>query len=439
LDPDPEPLGILMQMEVFHGGHIAALILLLLLLICSALISGAEVAFFSWQTDQNDFKAEEKLDTLLNNPKKLLATILVSNNFINVGIVILSAFIINDLFDFSGNVLAGILIQLVGITFMLLVFGEVLPKIYASRHPKKFVGVVLVAIYILYKFLLPVSRLLAKSSRLFKERQKSQSISVDDLSQALELAGADESAESNQMLVDIVKFGNTTVKQIMTPRVDVVGLEEGQNFTDVLALIREAGYSRLPVYRESLDHIRGVLYIKDMLAHTDESAEFLWKKLLRPAFFVPESKKIDDLLQEFRAKKVHMAIVVDEFGGTSGLVSLEDIIEEVVGEINDEFDLEDTVYSKVDDRTFVFEGKTPLHEFLRILHIENIDPFDQAKGDSDTLAGFIIEITGELPRINQRHVFEDIVFTVESMENRRIKRIKVHLLEGEENKENEKY
>ncbi|MCC5916209.1 MAG: gliding motility-associated protein GldE [Cryomorphaceae bacterium] len=432
MDPDPEPYLSLFTIDSFHQGHILALVFLSFLILISALISGAEVAFFSWKPDSVEAKPNSKLVQLLDNPKKLLATILVSNNFVNIGIVILAAYITETIFDFSNNQIGGLLLQLFGITFILLLFGEVLPKIYASRHPDTFVSFVLVGIYYLYILMLPLSKLLARSTRIFKDKARQQPLSVDDLSQALELAGGNQTGDRNQMLVDIVKFGNTTVKQIMTPRVDMTYLELEQDYGEVLTEIRASGYSRLPVCRESLDEIEGVLYTKDMLPHTEEPTSFQWQKLIRPAFFVPESKKIDDLLHEFRMKKVHMAIVVDEFGGTSGLVSLEDIIEEIVGEITDEFDLEDSIYSRIDDNTFVFEGKTPLHEFLRILHIQNTEPFDDAKGDSDTLAGFIIEISGELPKINQQYDFAHMTFSIEAMENRRIKRVKVHLHEIED-------
>ncbi len=426
MDPEPEPILLFANVESIQGGHLLALLALIFLLVTSALISGAEVAFFSKHKEE-DIDDNPRMDELLENPKKLLATILVSNNFINVGIVILSAFIIDSIFDFSENPYAGIAIQLVGITFVLLLFGEVLPKIYASRKPQRFALLVLPAVYVTYQLLLPVSRLLAKSLDFFKERSgSSPSISVNDLSQALELANAEKEGD-DKMLIDIVKFGHTTVKQIMTPRPDMIAIDDGADFKSVLVLISESGYSRLPVYSESIDQISGLLYIKDLLAHTEREKDFRWKELMRPAFFVPESKKIDDLLQEFRAKKIHLAIVVDEFGGTSGLVTLEDIIEEVVGEINDEFDLETAIYNKVDDYTYIFEGKTPLHEFLRILHVDNTEVFDQVKGDSDTLAGFIIEQTGELPQINQSFDFENINFSVETIENRRIQRIKVTL------------
>ncbi len=431
MDPDPEPLFAYFNIEALHNGHILGLLTLLILLVTSALISGSEVAFFSHRKDDTD--DNERMNELLENPKKLLATILISNNFINVGIVILSAFIVDDLFDFSQNEMAGIIVQLVAITFILLLFGEVLPKVYASRRPVRFSNFVLPGIFMCYKFFLPLSKLLAKSTNVFDEKAKNgQAISVDDLSQALELAVGDKTDASKKMLVDIVKFGNTSVKQIMTPRPDMVAMPDDSLFDDVLERIRNAGYSRLPIYGESLDQIIGILYTKDLLEHTDKPKSFAWNNLIRPAYFVPESKKIDDLLQEFRAKKIHLAIVVDEYGGTSGLITLEDIIEEVVGEINDEFDLEDNIYNRIDDQTFVFEGKTPLHEFLRILHIEHTDPFDQAKGDSDTLAGFIIEQTGELPKINQSFAFENIQFTVEAMENRRIQRINVKLLSHDE-------
>jgi gliding motility-associated protein GldE len=279
--------------------------------------------------------------------------------------------------------------------------------------------------YPLYIILLPISRLLAKTTQLFKDRTKNQAISVDDLSQALELAGTDDQVKQNQMLVDIVMFGNTSARQVMTPRVDMVAISQDSNFTEVLEMIREAGYSRLPVYKDNLDEIIGILYIKDLLAHIENTPNFHWQNLIRKAFFVPESKKIDDLLQEFRSRKVHLAIVVDEFGGTSGLITLEDIIEEVVGEINDEFDLEESGVQVIDEQTYIFEGKISINDFLKYLRIEDTESFENAKGDSDTLAGFFIERTGELPEKNQEMVFQNIRFIIEEMEDRRINRIKV--------------
>lgn len=425
MDPDPEPIfSTVANLSISYNQGLLIGLLLALIFI-SALISGSEVAFFSWNNNHEEEEEDSRIQTLQENPKKLLATILVSNNFINIGIVILAAFISENIFDFSENPLLGYLYQIIGITFILLLFGEVLPKIYASRNPRKFIGKVVAGMYPLYIVLLPISRLLAKTTQLFKDRSKNQTISVDDLSQALELAGTDDQVKQNQMLVDIVMFGNTSARQVMTPRVDMVAIAQDSNFTEVLEMIKEAGYSRLPVYKENLDEIIGILYIKDLLAHIENTPDFHWQNLIRKAFFVPESKKIDDLLQEFRSRKVHLAIVVDEFGGTSGLITLEDIIEEVVGEINDEFDLEESGIHVIDEHTFIFEGKISINDFLKYLRIEDMESFDNAKGDSDTLAGFFIERTGELPEKNQEMVFQNIRFIIEEMEDRRINRIKV--------------
>jgi len=425
VDPDPEPIFSTIANLSISYNQALLIGLLLTLIFISALISGSEVAFFSWNNNQEEEEADSRIQTLQDNPKKLLATILVSNNFINIGIVILAAFISESIFDFSENPLLGYLYQIIGITFILLLFGEVLPKIYASRNPRKFIGKVVAGMYPLYIILLPISRLLAKTTQLFKDRTKNQAISVDDLSQALELAGTDDQVKQNQMLVDIVMFGNTSARQVMTPRVDMVAISQDSNFSEVLEIIREAGYSRLPVYKDNLDEIIGILYIKDLLAHIENTPNFHWQNLIRKAFFVPESKKIDDLLQEFRSRKVHLAIVVDEFGGTSGLITLEDIIEEVVGEINDEFDLEESGVQVIDEQTYIFEGKISINDFLKYLRIEDTESFENAKGDSDTLAGFFIERTGELPEKNQEMVFQNIRFIIEEMEDRRINRIKV--------------
>ena len=425
MDPDPEPIFSTIANLSISYNQALLIGLLLTLIFISALISGSEVAFFSWNNNQEEEEADSRIQTLQDNPKKLLATILVSNNFINIGIVILAAFISESIFDFSENPLLGYLYQIIGITFILLLFGEVLPKIYASRNPRKFIGKVVAGMYPLYIILLPISRLLAKTTQLFKDRTKNQAISVDDLSQALELAGTDDQVKQNQMLVDIVMFGNTSARQVMTPRVDMVAISQDSNFSEVLEIIREAGYSRLPVYKDNLDEIIGILYIKDLLAHIENTPNFHWQNLIRKAFFVPESKKIDDLLQEFRSRKVHLAIVVDEFGGTSGLITLEDIIEEVVGEINDEFDLEESGVQVIDEQTYIFEGKISINDFLKYLRIEDTESFENAKGDSDTLAGFFIERTGELPEKNQEMVFQNIRFIIEEMEDRRINRIKV--------------
>lgn len=438
---DPEPSSYFLLLDILKPFEISAvvpLLILLLLLIGSALVSGSEVAFFSLKPqDVDKLKPDHKatydsLTDLLEHPKTLLATILISNNFINVGIVILASFLTNQLFDFAANPTLGFIFQVVVITFLILLFGEVLPKVYASRNPLVFSSFMSRPMYVMRAVCRPLSRVLVRSTTFIEKRLQgsSENLSVDDLSQALELTTHDETTNDEQKILEgIVKFGNTNVRQIMKPRMDVVSIDITWPYDRVMEIILGSGYSRIPVYEENFDQVKGVLYIKDLLPHIDETPAFDWNALIRDSFFVPENKKIDDLLKEFQHKKIHLAVVVDEFGGTSGIITLEDVIEEIVGEISDEFDDEELVYSKLDERTYVFEGKIHLTDFVKVLQTEDEEELLEASGDADTLAGFLLEIAGKFPEKNEVIEFKGYEFKVESRDGRRIKRIKVTLPE----------
>lgn len=408
------------------------LAVLVALLFTSALVSGAEVAFFAINTGDiknNKSKKAKLITSFLNRPKELLATILIANNFVNVGIIILSSYISSILFNFEGLEWLEFLIQIIVITFLLLLFGEVLPKIYANNNAISFAKFMAIPISVLNKIFKPISKILILSTGIIdrKIKDKTPYISVNDLSNALELT-KNENKDEKKILEEIVKFGNTEVKQIMRSRIDTTALDFTCSFSDVLNSIKETGFSRIPIYEDSFDKIIGVLYIKDLLPHINKSNDFKWTSLLREAFFVPENKKIDDLLKEFQEKKIHLAIIVDEYGGTSGIVTLEDIIEEIVGDISDEFDDDNIVYSKLDSKNFVFEGKTSLNDFYRILNIDGKE-FEVTKGESGSLAGFIIENKGMLPIKNEKIRFNNYIFTIEDVDDRRVKRIKVTLTE----------
>lgn len=348
MDPEPSSLFFLLDiLRPFELAQVFPLILLMLLLIGSALVSGSEVAFFSISTrdldelKESDKKRHESISELLDHPKTLLATILIANNFINVAVVILSSFITTALFDFSDNETLGFAVQVIAITFLILLFGEVLPKVYANKNPIGFGAMMSGPMFVMRRFFRPVALLLVRSTNFIEKRleRKTEGLSVDDLSQALEITSNEESSQEEQKILEgIVKFGSTNVRQIMKPRMDVVCVDISANYSEILTIILDSGYSRIPVYEENFDNVKGVLYIKDLLPHINEKESFDWQRLIREPFFVPENKKIDDLLREFQDKKIHLAVVVDEYGGTSGIVSLEDIIEEIVGEISDEFD-----------------------------------------------------------------------------------------------------
>ena len=414
-----------------------SIIVLIGLLVTSALISGAEVAFFALKPQELNKINNEKsrraklIKNFLSRPKKLLATILIANNFANVGVIILSTYISDSLFDFQGSELMQFLIQIVVITFLLLLFGEVLPKVYANNKAVSFAKFMSLPLSFLEKIFKPISAILISSTRIIDRKIKNNkhNLSVDDLSNALELTSDEnENKDEKKILEEIVKFGNTDVKQIMRSRIDITALDYKSTFTDVLKTIEKTGFSRIPIYQDSFDLIKGILYIKDLLPYLNKGENFKWNKLIREVFFVPENKKIDDLLKEFQEKKIHLAVVVDEYGGTSGIVTLEDIIEEIVGDINDEFDDDDIIYSKLDNKNYVFEGKTTLKDFYRIINISG-ENFEQKKGEADSIAGFIIENTGNFPEKGQKINFENYTFSIESVNDRRITRIKVTLPE----------
>jgi gliding motility-associated protein GldE len=405
------------------------------LLFCSALISGAEVALFSLTRsdiepeDHQNSKALSIITKLLEKPKKLLATILVANNFINIAIVILFAFLGNIMFGGITNMLIKFVLEVVVVTFLILLFGEILPKVYASRNSLKFAIFMAFPLRVLDFLISPLSipmRAITLGIHNKLGRQK-YNLSVNQLSQALELTSEhDTTQEEHKILKGIVSFGNTDTKQVMRPRLDIFALNKTQSYAEIITEVIENGFSRIPVYTDSIDTIEGILYVKDLLPHIDK-IEFNWTSLLRDPFFVPENKKLDDLMAEFQEKKVHLAVVVDEYGGTSGLVSLEDIIEEIVGDISDEFDDENIIYSKLDDKNYVFEGKTTLKDFYKIIKLEEDTLFEDKKGEAETIAGFILEISGSFPRQGGKIHYENYIFTIEALDKKRIKRVKISL------------
>lgn len=411
-----------------------ACIVIFILLICSALISASEVAFFSLSPGSRELlkqssSARDKFVLqILDKPKLLLATILIANNLVNIGIVLVSTLIARKELDYASSPLASFLIQVITVTFLILLFGEVIPKMFANQHSLRTARVMVFPILLLEKFLHPFSFLLLSSTSFLdkKVKKKTHHISVEDLSHALELTRSAEipSAE-RKILKGIVKFGQISVKQIMIPRTDIVAFEINSPFKKLLEDILASGYSRIPIYKETIDKIAGILHVKDLIPYLDKEDDFKWQTLLREPFFVPENKKNDDLLKEFQHRKSHLAIVVDEFGGTSGIVTLEDVMEEIVGEINDEFDDDELVYSKLDDHTYVFEGKISISDLCRKLGIEN-DFFETAVSlQSDTLAGFLIEYTGTIPKKGEEIKFNNYIFAIESADSRKIKRVKI--------------
>ena len=438
MDPDPELLITLITL--FSTSNVLGFLLLVLLLICSGLISGAEVALFSLSKKDiedglaNESKPIEIISKLLDEPKKLLATILVANNFINIGIVILFAYLSDYLFKNVPNEIDLYVVKLnplfflkvVVVTFLILLFGEIIPKIYASRNNIKFSSFMAYPLKALDILLSPLSLPMSGLTKTIENslgKQKSN-FSVDHLSQALELTSNDDTTtEEQKILQGIVSFGNTDTKQVMQPRIDIFALDASLSYTDILPEIIKNGYSRIPVYQDNMDTVIGILYSKDLLPHIDKKT-FNWTTLLRDPFFVPENKKLDDLMTEFQEKKVHLALVVDEYGGTSGLISLEDVIEEIVGDISDEFDDEDLNYSKIDDHNYVFEGKTQLKDFYKVIKLKEETIFEDHKGEAETIAGFVLEISGSFPKKGSKIYFENYVFTIEALDKKRIKQVK---------------
>jgi len=407
--------------------------LLVILLIFSGFISGSEVALFSLSKSEieskSDLKSFKIIINLLEKPNKLLATILVANNLINIGIVILFTKIGEVLFSAIGSPLIKFFLEIVVATFLILLFGEILPKIYASRNNISFSRIIAYPLRILDIIFSPISLPMQKFSNYIKNKLAIQNsnISIDQISHALDLTRPEDTTKQEQkILKGIVNFGNIDTKEIMRPRIDIFALDSKLKSEEVLKSITATNYSRIPVFDENLDKIIGVLHIKDLLPFLDKK-EFQWKKLLRKPLFIPENKKLDDLMLEFQEKKVHLAIVVDEYGGTSGLVSLEDVIEEIVGDISDEFDDDNLLYSKIDDQNFIFDGKTSLHDLCRIIK-EDKNIFDQYKGDAETIAGFILEISKSFPKKNSKINFMKFIFTIESIDKKRIKQIKLTIL-----------
>ncbi len=432
---EPVYLTILLQqsMEMFTPGVITGMVVVAVMLFCSAMISGSEVAFFSMGPQNINVLKEQASRHArlvlkhLEKPERLLANILITNNFINVGIVIISAFVTDALFTFPVSEAIGFLIKVVVITFLLLLFGEIIPKIYANRFSRKFALWMAMPLAVLDWVFHPLIFILIKSTGLVNRRlaRKVQNISMEDLSEALDLTtGVVE--DEKEMLEGIVRFSNLEASEIMKPRTDVIAVDIQTDMKTLIKVIIDSGFSRIPVYEETSDNLKGILYVKDLLPHINKEAGFQWQKLIREPFYVPETKKINDLLKEFQEKKIHLAIVVDEYGGTEGIVTMEDILEEVVGEITDESDEAEEFYRRIDARTVVFDGKTLLNDFYKVTELDD-ELFDNVKGDAETVAGLILELKGGFPRVNDMVQCKNVEFTVLGMDKRRIKEIKVFL------------
>jgi gliding motility-associated protein GldE len=429
LDPDPASLLHTIDFDFIFG-----IIAIIMLLACSAFISGSEVALFSLsqkdvdEIQNKDFNKGMLISRLLEKPKKLLATILVANNFVNIAVVIIFSSFSGRFFNEIESPALRFTFEVVLVTFFILLFGEVLPKIYANRNNMDFATKVAVPITVLNNLLSPISVPMRNGIHYIEKKLSVQkgNFSVYQLSKALELTSQSDTTDGEQKILEgIVTFGNTEVRQVMSPRIDVFALNIEHEFKEIMPKIIEKGYSRIPVYKENIDQIEGILFIKDLIPHID-SEDFNWIALLREPFFVPENKKLDDLLKDFQAMKSHLAIVVDEYGGTSGIISLEDVLEEIVGDISDEFDDEDLIYSQIDDNNYLFEGKISLKDFYRILDVDE-DEFEKQKGEAETLAGFLLEISGNFPKKRQKITFHNLIFTIENVDKRRIKQIKVTL------------
>ena len=413
-------------------GAIIAGVLACVLLLVSGYASGSEIAFFSLspsdlsELDEERTPTDVKIKELREDSERTLATILITNNLVNVTIIMLLNYFFAHVVDFGGVYWLQFLFITVLLTFLLLLFGEIMPKVYTGQHPLNFCRRAVGGILFCRKLFYPFATILIKSGILADKvvRKESHVLSVDDLEQALELTDKEDIREEQRMLEGIVRFGDETAKEIMTSRQDVVDLDFKSSFAEVLRCIVANNYSRIPVYQDNSDNVRGILYIKDLLPHLSKGAAFRWQSLIRPPYFVPETKKIDDLLREFQENKVHIAIVVDEFGGTSGIVTLEDILEEIVGEINDEYDEDEKSYVRINANTFVFEGKTLLSDFYKILKVDD-DIFEDIEGDADTIAGLLLEIKGDFPKLHEKIDYQNFTFEILEMEERRISKVKV--------------
>jgi len=440
-DPDSDPHLLLPQIfaSIFTGnfslGAFIVLLVILVLIFASAMISGSEIAFFSLSPAElkelisKVSKTNSIILSHLKIPKRLLATILITNNFINVGIVILSAYVISSLFDFSAFPILGFLTEVIAITIFILLFGEIMPKIFANQKPLVFASIMAMPLSFLIKLFYPLSSLLVRTTKFIDKKLAAQNreISMSELSDAIDITADDNApVDETKILKGIVKFTDIEVSEIMKSRMDVVSIDSVLDFTEVIKVVTESGYSRIPVYTETFDKIDGILYVKDLLPHLDKRKDFNWHQLIRPAFFVPENKKINDLLQEIQEKKIHLAVVVDEYGGTSGVVTLEDILEEIVGEITDEFDSpEDEIgYNKIDDHNYIFEGKTSINDFCKIIGIDD-NMFDEIKGEADSIAGLMLELLGKIPDKNTIVNFREFEFKALTVDKRRIKMVHV--------------
>ena len=421
-----------MEPEILSYTFLTPFLSCIILLICSGLISGSEIAFFSLTpTDKNKLKEsglkrDKLIINLVDRPKMLLATILIANNLINISIIIISSIIFSQHLPLNNPTL-NFIIQILLTTFLILLFGEVIPKTYANRNPLLMAEIMVVPLIFLNKLLYPAVNLLVKSTTVIHASvdNKQSSLSAKSLSKAVNIT-SDTAEEEKRFFEGIIQFGQTDVKQIMKTRIDVVALNVHTPFEEVLQIIQKSGYSRIPVYEKTIDQIKGVLYIKDLLPYFDIK-DYNWSEVIRKPFFVPESKKIDDLLKEIKERKIHLVVVIDEYGITSGIVTLEDILEEIVGDISDEFDQDDIIYSKIDNATYIFEGKTLLNDFYRVFSIDG-GGFEKDKGESDTLAGFILEKIEQIPKEGQSIVFEQFKFTIEKVNKKRIVSIKTQVL-----------
>ncbi len=421
-------------------GIILGFVVLVVLLVLSSLVSGSESAFFSLSPvnlkylQDNPSKTNIVVQQLIEEPEHLLASILIANNFINVGIVILSTYITNTIVDFSQSPVIGFVVQVFIITFILLLFGEIIPKILATSKALSFSRFMAYPLLIITKVFKPFNYLLVSSTAQMSKRfSQKRNISIDELSDALDITSG-QHPEEKKILKGIVTFGHTEVREIMKPRLDVVALDITTGFNKLKSVVVESGYSRIPVYEHSFDEVRGVLYVKDLLPYINEPDDFNWQQLLREAYFIPESKKINVLLSEFQASRIHLAIVVDEYGGTCGIVSLEDILEEIVGEISDESDEEISLYTKIDDNNYLFEGKILLNDFAKVMNVSD-SIFDDVRGEAETLAGVILEIMGYLPNKHDTITHKFFKFTIDSVDNKRIRRIKVTIAKQTEKDE----
>ena len=409
---------------------ILAIILAAILLLASGFASASEIAFFSLspndlnEVEEDSHPADLKIRSLLDNSESLLATVLITNNFVNVTIIMLCNFFFLSVFEFHSGIAEFVILTVI-LTFLLLLFGEIMPKIYSTQRTLKFCRFAAPGIYALRTVFKPLSYLLVHSTGFLNKyfAKRRHSISVDELSQALELTDKEELKEENNILEGIIRFGGETAKEVMTSRLDIVDLDIRSSFNDVMKCIVDNAYSRIPVYAGSRDNIKGILYIKDLLPHLTKNENFRWQSLIRPAYFVPETKMIDDLLRDFQANKIHIAIVVDEFGGTSGIVTMEDIIEEIVGEIHDEYDDEERTYTQINDHTWIFEAKTLLSDFYKVTQLKEED-FEKVSGEADTLAGLVLEIKGEFPKVHEKLSYKNYDFDILAMDNRRILKVK---------------